>query len=59
MEKKYIIRCQKCRWAETTTGISSDLTHLQEIPRNCAKCGKPRQFRCPRCGLIAKMTLIK
>lgn len=56
--KKFIIRC-KCGWAETTTGISSDLTHLYEIKSNCPTCGKPRQFRCKRCGLGAKMMRIK
>lgn len=57
--KSFIIRCLKCRWAEITTGISSDLTHLHEVKHNCANCGKPREFRCPTCGRNAKMMRIK
>lgn len=58
MEKKFIIRCAKCRWAKTTTGISSDLTDLFELKKGCTHCGG-RQFRCPKCGRPAKMTAIK
>ena len=59
MEQKFIIRCLKCRWAKLTTGISSDLAELTEIPSSCSKCGRPREFRCPKCGRVAKMTRIK
>ena len=58
MEKKFIIRCLKCRWARMSTGLSDDLKDLKEI-ETCQNCGKPRQFRCPQCGLIAKLTRIK
>lgn len=57
MEKKYIIRCNYCRWAETTTGIDEDMKHLFEI-KSCSHCGG-RKFRCMKCGKIAKMQLIK
>lgn len=53
MEKKFIIRCQVCRWAELTTGISDDLTHLTEV-RTCNHCSG-RKFKCPKCGRSAKM----
>ncbi len=59
MEKNYIIRCPRCRWAEMTTGISADLKHLHEIANNCKNCGKPRSFRCMRCGGNAKMFKVK
>jgi len=52
--KNFIIKC-KCGWAEVTTGISADLKHLYEIKNNCPNCGKPRAFRCPKCGSNAKM----
>jgi hypothetical protein len=58
MEKKFIIRCLKCRWARMSTGLSSDLTDLKEI-NICTNCGRPRTFRCPKCGLGAKMVRIK
>lgn len=58
MEKNFIIRCQKCRWAHMTTGLTSDLVGLNEI-KTCSNCGKPREFRCPKCGRNAKMMRIK
>lgn len=57
MENKFIIRCLKCRWAKLSTGLSNDLQDLKEI-ESCESCGKPRAFRCPKCGLPAKMTRI-
>jgi len=59
MEKKFVIRCHKCRWAAMTTGTSDDLQQYVEIPSNCSSCGKPREFRCPKCGRVAKMLRIK
>jgi predicted RNA-binding Zn-ribbon protein involved in translation (DUF1610 family) len=56
--KNFIIRCHKCRWARMSSGISSDLIDLHEI-KTCDKCGKPREFKCPNCGLTAKMLRIK
>jgi len=53
-EKKFIIRCLKCRWHRFTSGRAEDLTGLYEI-KNCTNCGKPREFRCLKCGKPAKM----
>lgn len=53
-----MIRCLKCRWAQLTTGLPDDLKDLNEI-KTCTKCGKQREFRCPRCGRNAKMTRIR
>ena len=57
--KNFMIRCPKCRWAETSTGISKELLHLKEIPSDCTNCGKPRTFKCPTCGSSAKMIRIR
>lgn len=59
MDKNFIVRCHKCRWAKVTSGLKRDLEDLVEIPSNCSNCGKPREFRCPNCGLVAKMNRIK
>ena len=58
MEKRFMIRCPKCRWAETSTGISAELKHLREVPNNCPNCGKNRVFACPKCGNSAAMKRI-
>jgi|688.fasta_scaffold00185_120 hypothetical protein len=57
--KNFMIRCHKCRWARLSTGLTSDLTDLTEIKNNCSTCGSKRQFKCPKCGLPAKMDRIK
>lgn len=60
LEKKFIIRCKKCRWAILTTGISKDLEDekLLEIKNNCTSCSG-RFFRCQNCGDKAKIQRIK
>lgn len=58
MDKNFIIRCPKCRWARMSTGLSEDLKDLREI-KTCSNCGGARKFRCPQCGQIAKQTRIK
>jgi predicted RNA-binding Zn-ribbon protein involved in translation (DUF1610 family) len=58
MEKNFMVRCHKCRWARLSTGLSSDLADLKEII-SCPTCGKARQFKCPKCGLVAKLTRVK
>ena len=58
-QPRFIIRCPHCRWADINDGTSTSLKNFTEINNHCSNCGKPRQFRCPRCGKIAKMTRIK
>ena len=56
--KNFVLRCVKCRWARMSTGLSIDLKDLKETT-GCINCGKPRQFRCPKCGQTAKLTRIR
>ena len=58
-QPRFVIRCQKCRWAVVNGGMSKELKGLHEIPNNCPTCGKARQFKCPKCGRPAKMTRVK
>lgn len=57
MEKNFILRCPKCRWARMSTGLSEDLKDLKEYS-SCVNCGG-RKFRCPECGQIAKLARVK
>jgi len=59
MEKPFVIKCKNCAWTEKSTGISSDLAHLNEIKSNCPTCGKRRRFKCAKCGNTAEMYRIK
>jgi predicted RNA-binding Zn-ribbon protein involved in translation (DUF1610 family) len=56
--KNYVIRCGKCCWSRTTTGLKVDLADLHEIANNCPTCGKWRKFTCPKCGNHAVMRKI-
>ena len=56
--KNFILRCQKCRWARLSTGLSEDLKDLHEYV-SCANCGKIRTFRCPKCGQTVKLIRIR
>jgi hypothetical protein len=56
--KNFILRCQKCRWARMSTGLSEDLKDLHEYS-TCASCGKPRTFRCQKCGQTVKLTRVR
>jgi hypothetical protein len=58
VEKNFVIRCAKCRWARMSSGVSSDLADLNEIKSNCKNCGKWRKFKCPKCGVNATMKRI-
>ena len=57
--KNFIIRCHRCRWARISSGVSSDLSDLNEIKSGCINCGKFRSFKCPKCGMPSKMKRIK
>jgi transcription elongation factor Elf1 len=58
MDKNFVVKCNRCSWSKVSTGTSDDLKDLFEI-KTCTNCGRPRQFRCPKCGMIAKLTRIK
>lgn len=57
--KNFFIRCPKCRWARTSTGLKDDVADLYEISPGCTTCGKWRKFKCPKCGMPATMQRIK
>jgi len=57
--KNFVIRCLRCRWARITSGISDDITDLNEINAGCTTCGKWRRFKCGQCGGIAVMKRFK
>lgn len=57
MENRFLIKC-KCGWNRLSTGISESLKDLHEIV-NCNNCGKPREFRCPKCSGTAKQFRVK
>ncbi len=54
-DRRFMIRCPKCRWAKVTTGREDELKGLSEVKNNCTNCGKPRTFRCPLCGSFSQM----
>jgi len=58
LPKTFIIRCPRCRWGRTSDGTADDLKGLTEV-RKCSHCGRPREFRCLKCGGNAKMMKIK
>jgi len=41
-----------------STGLSDDVKDLKEV-RPCVNCGRPREFRCPKCGNNAKMIRVR
>jgi hypothetical protein len=55
MEQQFYLKCPKCKYFRRSTGLSSDLTDLQEV-RKCTKCGGPRTFQCPACRQLIKLT---
>ncbi len=57
--KNFIIRCPKCCWSRVSSGLSVDLTDINEIKPNCKTCGKWRKFQCPKCGTHAMMKRIR
>ena len=57
--KLFMLRCPKCRWGRSSSGVSADLADLIEVKNNCASCGKARKFRCPKCGVACPLKRIK
>ena len=56
--KNFMIRCPRCRWARTSTGLKVDLKDLNEVAsRNPG--AEFRKFKCPKCGNNAVMKRIK
>ena len=41
--KNFLLRCYKCRWARTSSGLTVDLADLIEITPGCRNCGKFRK----------------
>lgn len=56
--KNYMIRCPKCRWGRTTSGVKADLMDLNEIHNSITAPGRDRRFTCPSCGNHAIMKKI-
>jgi len=50
-----MIRCLRCRWSKITDGTPEDLQGLIEVKNSCSDCGKPRKFRCQKCGRPSNM----
>jgi len=59
VEKNFIIRCPRCRWARISSGIATDIEDLNEIDPGCINCGKWRRFKCPKCGMASTMRRLK
>ena len=57
--KNFVIRCLRCRWSRITSGVSSDISDLQEINAGCITCTKWRKFKCKSCGSPSTMKRIK
>ena len=55
--KNFMIRCPRCRWGRTSTGLKVDLKDLNEVAsRNPG--AEFRKFKCPKCGSTAVMKRI-
>lgn len=55
---RFLVKCGNCSWTRKTNGIQSDLKDLTEVVK-CSNCGGPRQFKCPKCGMIAKQFRVR
>lgn len=58
VEKKFMIRCPRCRWARISSGVKADIQDLDEIKEHCSDCGKFRRFKCKSCGMPSPMKRI-
>lgn len=53
----FIIKCFNCNWQLKTLGDKKSIADedLQEVKSGCSTCGKPRKFKCKKCGTPSKM----
>lgn len=51
--KLYQLFCSHCLYKKLTDG--SDLANLTEV-KTCKECGGSRQFKCPKCGYLMRVT---
>lgn len=54
---EFLIKCRNCNWNLKTNGSKKEISDLElfEIKNSCSTCGKPRKFKCKKCGQHAKM----
>lgn len=54
---QFLIKCNNCNWHIKTNGTKKEISDLNllEIKNSCSSCGKPRRFKCKKCGQHAKM----
>lgn len=54
---EFLIKCSNCNWSIKTNGSKKEILELDlnEIINSCSSCGKPRRFKCKKCGQYAKM----
>lgn len=54
---EFIIKCSNCNYTIKTNGSKKQISELElvEIVNGCSSCGKPRRFKCKKCGQSAKM----
>lgn len=57
--KNFVLRCPRCRWARTTSGLTTDLADLTYIKPTCVRCGKLKKYKCPKCGTACPLKRIK
>lgn len=57
--KNFMLRCIKCGWGRTTTGLPSDLSDLVYVKSSCKGCGKFKRYRCPKCNTACPMKKVK
>jgi len=55
----FILKCKQCSWLRLSKGRSDELDDLKEVVSSCSKCGKPREFFCPKCSNKIKMFKVR
>lgn len=51
---KKLIKCNNCNFKK----ILENIDNFKEVA-TCSKCGKQKTFKCPECGMYAKLFVIK